>query len=90
MHIALGEVHPDTPYFCDAAGGPCTKATMISTIETAVTRMGVPTTDCNNQPLFGGHSLRTGGAYWLASAGVELAKIELLGRWKSPMVGSPL
>eukprot|EP00971_Amphidinium_carterae_P116217 2302283-Amphidinium_carterae.1 len=27
---------------------------------------------------FGGHSLRIGGAYWLAAQGVELLKIELL------------
>eukprot|EP00971_Amphidinium_carterae_P336431 6472802-Amphidinium_carterae.1 len=85
MQLALDEVYPDTPYLCVPTGCPCTKATMVSITETAVTKMGVPVINWRNQPLFGGHGLRTGGAYWLVSAGVELAKIELLGRWKSHM-----
>ena len=35
---------------------------------------------------FGGHSLRVAGAQMLAAAGIELSKVELLARWKSPMV----
>ena len=36
--------------------------------------------------LFGGHSLRTGGAALLAGRGVHPLQIQSMGRWKSPLV----
>eukprot|EP00971_Amphidinium_carterae_P075052 1483350-Amphidinium_carterae.1 len=59
---------------------------MIATLNNAAAKLGEILVDKHGLNRFGGHSLRTGGAYWLAENGMELLKIELLGRWKSALV----
>ena len=42
--------------------------------------------DPREKIFMGGHSLRTGGAVFLASLGLDVHKIQLLGRWFSTVV----
>eukprot|EP00971_Amphidinium_carterae_P349352 6490973-Amphidinium_carterae.1 len=74
------------PLFPTERGETPSKHCMIETIRAAAQKVGIGVHDEYGQPKFGGHSLRTGGAHYLAQHGVELLKIELLGRWRSPLV----
>ena len=58
----------------------------IDTIRCCISKCGLPILDDQSRPLYGGHSLRTGGAVALASMGVDATRIEAMARWKSPML----
>ena len=49
--------------------------------------MGARTIDEHGRHLYGGHSLRTGGAHLLAAHGLDQVQIQALARWHSPMLG---
>eukprot|EP00971_Amphidinium_carterae_P347154 6489007-Amphidinium_carterae.1 len=74
------------PLFPNAHGMTPTKTAMVESVVSAAERLGETRHDSNGVNRYGGHSLRTGGAYWLATSGMELLKIELLGRWRSSLV----
>ena len=47
---------------------------------------GSATRDSNGKLLYGGHSLRTGGAHLLAAHGLDGTAIQAMARWHSPML----
>lgn len=82
----LGIPVADMPLFPAATGAEVTMAAMVQTINAAVGLLGQPIRDSTGCWLYGGHSMRTGGAHLLASRGINPFKIQALGRWKSPLV----
>ena len=58
----------------------------VATITALAQMYGAAVKDAKGANLFGGHSLRTGGAAFLASRGINPYKIQALGRWRSPLV----
>ena len=74
------------PFFPNELGQVVTKATVVATINSVVAKCGLPVKDAVGRPLYGGHSLRTGGAVLLSSLGLETTKIEAMARWNSPML----
>jgi hypothetical protein len=84
---AVGDPFPaGLPLFRTAAGHTVSKRMAVSTIAELASRNGASILDRGGKPLFGGHSLRTGGAQLLASHGLDQVKIQALARWKSPML----
>jgi integrase len=69
---------PSAPAFPDANGRPMSKRTVLTVLENLLKRAGLSDTD-----QFSGHSFRKGGAQSLYDAGVPLADIKTLGRWRS-------
>ena len=74
------------PLFPDSDGGEISKAKAVSTLIQIVGDAGSPTTDSAGRQIHGGHSLRTAGAVMLASLGMDSTKIEVMARWRSPML----
>lgn len=78
------------PLFPGNDGETISKYKMNIHIRAALTTAGITTTavDANGltHELYGGHSMRVSGAQFLASSGVELSLIQLLGRWSSHAV----
>ena len=74
------------PLFPGSDGGEINRAGAIATISELVKRTGASTHDASGKPLFGGHSLRTGGATTLAGLGLDSARIECMARWRSPLL----
>ena len=74
------------PLFPTAYGKEVEKAAAVATTVELVRLTGHPVHDGRGGALYGGHSLRTGGAKLLASRGVNPFKIQQLGRWRSPLV----
>ena len=62
------------------------KIASVGTITRLAELIGEQTVDEFNRPLYGGHSLRTGGAVALSAMDIDLAKIEAMARWNSPMI----
>ena len=75
------------PLFPTSGGQNLSKYHLIQTIRNVLGRCGIPTTRSDGEAppkqLFGGHCLRVSGAQYLASAGVPVAIIQMLGRWSS-------
>ena len=74
------------PLFPTPLGTRPTKPAAVSTIVAIAARLGTHTTSSTGGQLFGGHSLRTGGAQYLASLGVDTLRIQSMGRWRSNLV----
>ena len=62
-----------------------TKFCMIGTIVSAATKLNLETL-LDNEPVFGGHSLRRGGAQYLARCGVDIWRIQALARHSSSAI----
>ena len=82
-----GQLPPGLPLFPTCTGDTITKRAAVSTIVNLATKMGTRTCDDLGRHLFGGHSLRTGGAQLLAAHGLDQVQIQALARWHSPMLG---
>ena len=82
----LGVVAASLPLFPDQYGKEVTKVNAVESIVQLASRSGEATTDVRGRNLFGGHSLRTGGAVTLAGLGLDSVRIECLARWHSPML----
>ena len=82
----LGRCKSTFPLFPDLEGNEVTKQASVSTIIALARLAGFRTVATNGAPLYGGHSLRTGGAALFASLGVHPLRIQALGRWRSPLV----
>ena len=65
------------PLFCHANGAPITTAEVRSMVKATMAAAG------RDPALFGGHSLRIGGATAALAAGVSPNLIRLMGRWQS-------
>ena len=66
------------PLFPTGLGEHVTKSAAICTITKAARLLGLPTQKATGSPSWGGHSLRRGGAQFLASAGVDIWRIQAL------------
>ena len=74
------------PLFPSCNGDEVTKGKAVETIVFLAGKCGLPTVDSAGKQLYGGHSLRTGGAVALANLGLDSTKIECMARWNSPML----
>lgn len=95
-HLVRLDLHPQRgqgaqfPLFPAEGGRTASKQEFIEAIRGVIQRTGTPLTrpgpDGVETHRFHGHSLRIAGAQMLSGAGVELALIQLLGRWTSTAV----
>ena len=78
------------PLFPQADGSTATKYMLVKSIRQTLEACGVETTITDDSgrlvERFSGHCLRVSGAQFLAAAGVQVALIQLLGRWSSSAV----
>ena len=74
------------PFFPDNGGNVVSKAIMVASITEAMNLCGLPLKDGLGRPMYGGHSMRTGGAVLLSAMGLDTARIEAMARWNSPML----
>jgi hypothetical protein len=73
----------DAPLFPNFQAKIVDKLCFVATIEATATNLGLPIVLKNGAKAFTGHSPRASGAIHMASAGLELIKIQLFGRWGS-------
>ena len=74
------------PFFPDSRGNVVSKSIMVASITEAMNLCGLPLKDGLGRPMYGGHSMRTGGAVLLSAMGLDTARIEAMARWNSPML----
>ena len=74
------------PFFPTSSGGVVAKAKVVETFERIASAFGEPLQYDRGRRRFTGHLLRVRGAPMLAAAGIEFFKIQLLARWKSPII----
>ena len=74
------------PFFPDGNGATVDKIRVVDTLERYHVLVGSPTLDEDGYRQLGGHSLRLAGSRLLASSGLHVYQIELMARWKSPMI----
>ena len=84
--VRSGLVVDSLPLFPTYSGQGISKVAAVETITKLAALAGDRTHDDLGRPLYGGHSLRTGGAVTLAGLGVDLTKIQCMARWQSPML----
>jgi hypothetical protein len=77
---ALGD---KAPLFPDEAGGRSTRYKVIETISLSGAQLGLKDRLHNGAEAWGGHSLRRGGAQFLAAAGIDVWRIQALARHSS-------
>ena len=95
-HLLRLESHPcggsrtRIPLFPDEEGKTASKQTFIEAIRRVIAKTGTsltrPGPEGQDTRRYHGHVLRISGAQMLSSSGVELALIQLLGRWTSTAV----
>ena len=76
----------ELPLFPDDQGNEISKLSAVECINHLVTLTGSPVISPQGKPLYGGHSMRTGGAVALSALGLDLQRIECMARWQSPMI----
>eukprot|EP00439_Symbiodinium_sp_Y106_P052514 s2027_g7.t1 len=81
-----GSLPPGLPFFPTEQGGTVEREAVVETYKAWHRAAGIAVVDGDGAELLGGHSARTGGAVLLAQEGVHLYQIELLARWRSPML----
>ena len=74
---------PHAPLFPTSEGEHVTKKAAVDTICEAADKLGLDMATSSGALKFGGHSLRRGGAHFLAEAGVEVSRIQLHARHSS-------
>ena len=74
------------PLFANEADGFVTKLKAVNTFEVAAEMLKLPTVGPTGVRLFTGHCLRVSGAVHLASSGVDIWRIQALGRWGSEAI----
>ena len=74
------------PLFPGRSANVPTKAGAVATIREAARRLGLQLQEHNGTGRFSGHSLRATVAEYLAAAGVDLWRIQVLGRWGSDAI----
>ena len=71
----------DFPLFPDQAGNELVGDNVVDFIELIAALLGLPILDKHGNKKFGKHSFRATGAVHLAEMGLEISKIQLIGRW---------
>lgn len=82
----VGKSADDVPFFPTCTGRVVAKERVVLTFERIAQQLGESLTDDLGRRRFTGHLLRVQGARELATAGIEIFKIQLLARWRSPIV----
>jgi integrase len=80
------EERDQSPLFPSASGDIVSKPAVIETIRSAAEMLGERRLGSSGVQRFGGHSLRSTGTVFLAKAGVDVWRIQALGRWGSDAV----
>ena len=86
LAVLQGVSFDELPLFPDEHGLEVSRFAAVQTIVMLAQKTGAKTHDNAGRCLFGGHSLRTGGASALTSLGLDGLKVECLARWHSPMI----
>jgi len=88
MQVALdmGKGNPSSPFFPTMAGHTFAKTGFIKAVHSICEALNVDIYGPNGAPLITGHVARATGAVFLAENGVELWRIQLLGRWGSEAI----
>ena len=88
LHMTFSHSHDMQclPFFPTESGTTVEKTKVVESFEMLHERLGLPLVDENGSRLLGGHSMRLAGSRMLASSGLHLYQIELMARWKSPML----
>ena len=73
-------------FFPTMEGSTVEKVKVVETFEALHSRLNIPFLDEDGNKLRGGHSMRLAGARLLSAAGLRLYQVELMARWKSPML----
>ena len=76
----------EVPLWPDASGKFCSKQAIVDTIVAAATWVGLPTRTPAGAEAWGGHSLRRGGAQYLAQQGIDTWRIQALARHSSSAI----
>jgi hypothetical protein len=76
-YVARFPAAPDAPAFLLQSGAPVSPAAVRATIKAAVAACGL------DPARYSSHSIRIGAAVAMADAGVDVATIKAVGRWKS-------
>ena len=76
----------DFPLFPDAEGHELNEDRMVEFVEAIAQLCGEPVRNRTGQRRYGRHSFRSTGAVWLTSMGIEIAKVQILGRWNCGLV----
>ena len=71
----------DFPLFPDREGRELKADNVVDFIELVALMCGEPITTKGGLKRFGKHSFRATGAVWLTAMGVEIYKVQILGRW---------
>lgn len=79
-------LRPDLPFFPTINGTTVEKIRVVDTFEHIHTRLGIRCHDEDGMRHLGGHSMRLAGARLLSASGMHLYQVELMARWKSPML----
>jgi hypothetical protein len=74
------------PLFANEEDGFVTKLKAVNTFEAAAELLNLPLVGPTGVRLFTGHCLRVSGAVHLAASGVDIWRIQALGRWGSEAV----
>ena len=74
------------PFFPTVQGKATEKQKVVETFEMMHERLGLDYVEQDGAKMLGGHSMRLAGARLLSSSGLHLYQVELLARWKSPML----
>ena len=76
----------DIPFFPTILGHTSEKHKVVETFELMHHRLGLEYLEADGTKMLGGHSMRLAGARLLSSSGLHLYQVELMARWKSPML----
>jgi hypothetical protein len=84
--LILSEGCKQSPFAPTWSGARFTKAAFVKAVHRVCVVLGLQTHTPSGAPLITGHVMRATGAIFLAEMGVELWRIQLLGRWGSEAV----
>jgi hypothetical protein len=89
QQVAWAKARPNPDLlFTTSDGTPVRKAGAAATIVEAARRLGLPLKAHNGASRFSGHSLQASGAVFFAESGIDVWRIQLLGRWGSTAIKS--
>ena len=74
------------PLFPDVNAEHISSDIMAKVVDDLAGRIGEEVIDSDGDKVFGNHSWRTGGSVYLTSIGLDPFKINLLARWRSPLI----
>ena len=88
LRLLFGDIdnNVELPFFPQRDGSTVDKIRVVETFEQLHHFLNIPYQDEDGARLLGGHSMRLAGARFLSSSGLHLYQVELMARWRSPML----